>query len=70
MAHQMSGNLAFRKKLSRPGFLKFMAEQAPAVVAMEACGGANYWARETVKLGHEVMLIAPQYVRPFLMQRT
>lgn len=65
----MSGKQMFRKKLSRPGFLKFMAEQAPAVVVMEACGGANYWAREMVKLGHEVMLIAPQYVRPFVKRQ-
>ncbi|MGN6450833.1 MAG: IS110 family transposase [Brucella intermedia] len=64
----LSGKQMF-KKLSRPGFLKFMAEQAPAVVVMEACGGANYWAREMVKLGHEVMLIAPQYVRPFVKRK-
>ncbi len=33
---------------------------------MEACGGANYWAREMIALGHEVKLIAPQYVKPFV----
>lgn len=33
---------------------------------MEACGGANYWARELIKLGHEVKLIAPQYVKPYV----
>ena len=33
---------------------------------MEACGGANYWARELIALGHEVKLIAPQYVKPFV----
>jgi transposase len=33
---------------------------------MEACGGANYWAREFIALGHEVKLIAPQYVKPFV----
>jgi transposase len=36
---------------------------------LEACGGANYWARELVELGHEVKLIAPQYVRPFVKRR-
>jgi len=36
---------------------------------MEACGGANYWARELVELGHEVKLIAPQYVRPFVKRQ-
>jgi transposase len=33
---------------------------------MEACGSASYWARELTRLGHEVKLIAPQYVTPFV----
>ena len=41
----MTGELRFRKKLSRSQFVKFMTDQSPAVVVMEACGGANYWAR-------------------------
>ncbi len=36
---------------------------------MEACGSAHYWAREMVKLGHDVKLIAPQYVRPFVKRQ-
>jgi transposase len=59
----------FRKKLARGQFLRFMADQAPALVAMEACGSAHHWARELVKLGHEVKLIAPQYVRPFVKRQ-
>jgi len=54
----MTGQVWFRKKLSRQSFAKFMAEQPPVVVVMEACGSADYWAREMVRLGHEVMLIA------------
>lgn len=46
-----------------------MAKHEPAVVMMEACGSASYWAREMVKLGHEVRLIAPQYVRPFVKRQ-
>src|SRR3546814_595711 len=46
-----------------------MAEQPPAVVVMEACGSAHYWAREMIRLGHEVKLIAPQYVRPFVKRQ-
>jgi transposase len=65
----MTGQPQFRKKLSRQSFIKFMAEQSPAVVVMEACGGAHYWAREMVRLGHEVKLIAPQYVRPFVKRQ-
>ncbi|TIT73919.1 MAG: IS110 family transposase [Mesorhizobium sp.] len=65
----MTGHLRFRKKLTRSRFRQFMACQPPAVVVMEACGSASYWAREMVKLGHEVKLIAPQYVRPFVKRQ-
>jgi transposase len=65
----MTGEVVFCKKVSRRKFAKFMAEQAPAVVVMEACGGANYWAREMIRLGHEVKLIAPQYVKPFVKRQ-
>ncbi len=59
----------FRKKLSRGQFLRFMAQHPDAVVAMEACGSAHYWSRELVKLGHEILLIPPQYVRPFVKRQ-
>ncbi|MET3524893.1 transposase, partial [Mesorhizobium abyssinicae] len=61
--------MKFRKRLARGQFLRFMADQAPALVAMEACGSAHHWARELVKLGHEIKLIAPQYVRPFVKRQ-
>jgi transposase len=65
----MTGQLKFRKKLTRSRFRQFMACQPSAVVVMEACGSASYWAREMVKLGHEVRLIAPQCVRPFVKRQ-
>jgi transposase len=65
----MTGHLKFRKKVTRLQFRQFMSEHAPAVVVMEACGSASYWARELIKLGHEVRLIAPQYVRPFVKRQ-
>ncbi|TDQ16893.1 hypothetical protein DEV91_12955 [Phyllobacterium brassicacearum] len=65
----MLGEVTFRKKLSRSQFLKFIADQAPAVVVMEACGSAHYWARQVVEFGHAVKLIAPQYVRPFVKRQ-
>lgn len=65
----MAGQLKFRKKLTRFQFRQFMSCQPPAVVVMEACGSASYWAREMVKLGHEARLIAPQYVRPFVKRQ-
>ncbi|RWB93992.1 MAG: IS110 family transposase [Mesorhizobium sp.] len=65
----MTGQLKFRKKLSRQSFGKFMAEHPPAMVVMEACGSAHYWAREMIRLGHEVKLIAPHYVKPFVKRQ-
>lgn len=65
----MSGQMLFRKKLSRGQFLRFMENQSAAIVVMEACSSAHYWARELSALGHEVKLIAPQYVRPFVKRQ-
>ena len=65
----MPGEVRFRRKLTRPQFQKFMTEHDPAVVVMEACGGAHYWSRVMFELGHEVKLIAPQYVRPFVKRQ-
>jgi transposase len=65
----LTGEVRFRKKLSRPQFMAFMADHPAAVVVMEACGGASYWARELAKVGHEVKLIAPQYVKPFVKRQ-
>jgi len=62
----MRGELMFRKKLTRAQFRMFMAIQEPAIVVMEACGSASYWAREFSGFGHEVRLISPQYVAPFV----
>lgn len=46
-----------------------MTEHDPAVVVMEACDGAHYWSRVLAELGHDVNLIAPQYVRPFVKRQ-
>jgi len=55
-----------RKQLRRGKLLEFFVNREPGIVAMEACGSAHYWARELRKLGHEVRLIAAQFVRPFV----
>jgi transposase len=62
----MTGLMLFRKKLTRKRFPHFMAKQEPCVVVMEARGIAHYWTREIARLGHEVKLIAPRYVTPFV----
>jgi transposase len=63
------GTVLFRKKLSRPQFQRFMAEHPQCLVVMEACGGAHHWARELVRVGHQVKLIAPRYVKPFIKRQ-
>jgi transposase len=55
-----------QKQLRRGQVLKFFAKQAPALIGMEACGSAHYWGRELVKLGHEVRLMPPSYVKPYV----
>ena len=55
-----------RVKLRRNQVLQYFANREVSVVAMEACGSAHYWARELGRLGHEVRLISPQFVRPFV----
>ena len=46
-----------------------MAEHPQCLVAMEACGGAHHWASELELAGHEVRLIAPRYVKPFIKRQ-
>ena len=64
-----SGAVVFRRRLRRDQVLSFFSVQPRCVVAMEACPGAHYWAREIGKLGHEVRLIAPAYVKPFVKRQ-
>ncbi|MDT4850294.1 IS110 family transposase ISPa11 [compost metagenome] len=55
-----------RKQLKRSQMLDFFRQLEPCLVAMEACGSAYYWARELRQFGHEVRLIAPQFVKPYV----
>jgi transposase len=64
-----AGRALFRKRVTLPKFLGFLAAQPPCVVAIEACAGAHYWAREIGELGHCVRLIAPAYVKPFVRRQ-
>jgi transposase len=60
------GRPVLRKKLARGKVLEFFANLPPCLVGMEACGSAHHWARELSKLGHEVRLMPPQYVKPYV----
>ena len=64
-----SGTVIFRKKLRRDRVLGFFASQPACLVAMEACAGGHYWAREIGALGHETRLIPPAYVKPFVKRQ-
>ncbi|XVN40946.1 MAG: IS110 family transposase [Rickettsia endosymbiont of Argas persicus] len=61
-----NGKTILKKKLMREQVLTFMANLPTCLVGMEACGGASYWARELTKLGHNVKLMAPQFVKPYV----
>ena len=61
-----AGDVVVRKALRRSQVLPFFANQPPCVVGMEACGTSHHWARELSMLGHEVRLMPPAYVKPYL----
>ena len=64
-----AGTPVLRKKLTRGTVLEFFASQPPCLVVMETCGGAHHWGREIRQLGHEVRLIAPVHVKPFVKRQ-
>jgi transposase len=55
-----------RIELRRAGLLAFFRKLLPTEIVMEACGAAYHWARELSALGHDVRLIPPQYVKPYV----
>ena len=55
-----------RKRFGRKQMVAFFAELPPTVIGIEACGAAHYWARTLGEFGHEVKLIAPQHVKPYV----
>lgn len=61
-----AGTVVLRKKLRRSAVLETFRDLAPCLVGMEACATAHYWAREISALGHEVKLMPPAYVKPYV----
>ncbi len=59
------GRVTFRKRLLRNHLLKFLAEQPPCLVGLEACSSAHHWARKIEQLGHRVKLMSPRFVKPY-----
>jgi transposase len=60
------GEVVLRRRLSRTKLVPFFAELPRCLVGMESCASANYWARELAALGHEVRLMPPRYVKPYV----
>jgi transposase len=60
------GNVVYRKRLSRHDLIPFLAKLPPVRIGIEACGGAHDWARRFRAYGHEVKLMAPQCVKPYV----
>ena len=60
------GKTVVRKQLKRQQMAEFFARLPPCLIGMEACGSAHHWARKLRTLGHEVRLMAPQFVKPYV----
>ena len=63
------GGVVIRQKLTRARLLKFFGKLAPCLVGIEACGTSHHWARELIELGHDVRLMPPSYVKPYVKRQ-
>src|SRR5215467_13569940 len=60
------GNIVYRKRLSRHDLMPCIAKLPPVLIGIEACGGAHDWARHFRAHAHDVQLMAPQFVKPYI----
>lgn len=61
-----SGKAMLKRQVKRSDLGRVIGQLAPCVVAMEACGGAHHWGRQFEAMGHDVRLLAPQFVKPYV----
>src|SRR5215469_5373002 len=63
-----NGTVVIRKRLRRPDMLGFFASLPPCLIGIEACSASHHWARELIRLGHEVRLMPARYVKPYVQR--
>lgn len=63
------GEVVLRRQLRRAHVLQFFAKQPACLIGVEACATAHHWARELSKLGHQVRLMPPSYVKPYVKRQ-
>jgi transposase len=61
-----TGQVVIRRSLRRSQMMPFFARLPSCLIGMEACGTSHFWARELIKLGHQVRLMPPAYVKPYV----
>lgn len=61
-----AGKAVFNRKVARHKVLELLSQHPQVPIAMEACSGSNYWGRVLQLRGHQVMLLPPQHVKPFV----
>ena len=62
----VAGRPVFQKRFSRAALVKFMANLPSCRVGLEVCSGANHWSRTSQAFGHDVRLISPQFIKPYV----
>ena len=63
-----NGTVVIRKRLRRPDILRFFASLPSCLIGIEACSASHHWARELIRLGHEVRLMPARYVKPYVQR--
>lgn len=63
------GKVLVSRQLRRGQVLPYLQKLAPCLIGLEACPGAHHWARQIAALGHDVRLMPPQYVKPYVKRQ-
>jgi transposase len=61
----VTGKVVWRREVRRAQLVNIVAQLEPCLIGIEACGGANYWARRFAEFGHQVKMMSPQFVKPY-----